>query len=175
MPECFRALATGAAAAAGYPGFVPDACLINRYAPGTRLSLHQDRDERDHAHPIVSVSLGLPATFQFGELKRSDPVRKGSARRCGGVGRSVAARLSRHRHAEGGRERASRQPTHQLDVPPSVTRSRMPRSKAWDHGRRGCERQPCRCRAARLAQSGPPSAGPASPSTGARIWGTVMA
>jgi alkylated DNA repair protein (DNA oxidative demethylase) len=76
MPECFRALATSAAAAAGYPGFVPDACLINRYAPGTRLSLHQDRDERDYAHPIVSVSLGLPATFQFGGLKRSDPVQK---------------------------------------------------------------------------------------------------
>jgi alkylated DNA repair protein (DNA oxidative demethylase) len=75
MPGCFRALATDAAAQAGYPGFVPDACLINRYAPRTRLSLHQDRDERDFAHPIVSVSLGLPAGFQFGGAKRRDPVR----------------------------------------------------------------------------------------------------
>ena len=57
MPECFRELASRAADRAGYPGFVPDACLINRYAPGTRLNLHQDRDERDYAHPIVSVSL----------------------------------------------------------------------------------------------------------------------
>jgi alkylated DNA repair protein (DNA oxidative demethylase) len=76
MPECFRALASDAAAAAGYPGFTPDSCLINRYEPGTRLSLHQDKNERDYAHPIVSVSLGLPATFQFGGPKLADPVRK---------------------------------------------------------------------------------------------------
>lgn len=76
MPGCFRALATGAADRAGWPDFVPDACLINRYVPGTRLSLHQDRDERDYAHPIVSVSLGLPATFQFGGPRRRDPVRR---------------------------------------------------------------------------------------------------
>lgn len=76
MPGAFRALATSAADAAGYPGFEPDACLINRYVPGTRLSLHQDKDERDFAHPIVSVSLGLPATFQFGGPKRRDPVRR---------------------------------------------------------------------------------------------------
>jgi alkylated DNA repair protein (DNA oxidative demethylase) len=75
MPECFRELASRAADRAGYPGFVPDACLINRYAPGTRLTLHQDRDERDYAHPIVSVSLGLSAIFQFGGPKRRDPVR----------------------------------------------------------------------------------------------------
>ncbi|MBN8942167.1 MAG: DNA oxidative demethylase AlkB [Rhizobiales bacterium] len=76
MPEAFLALATEAAAAAGYAGFVPDACLINRYEPGARLSLHQDRNERDFDNPIVSVSLGLPATFQFGGLSRTDPVRK---------------------------------------------------------------------------------------------------
>jgi alkylated DNA repair protein (DNA oxidative demethylase) len=76
MPECFDALATGAADRAGYQGFVSDACLINRYAPGTRLSLHQDRDERDYAHPIVSVSLGLPASFQFGGPQRRDPIRR---------------------------------------------------------------------------------------------------
>jgi alkylated DNA repair protein (DNA oxidative demethylase) len=76
LPDCFRALAVSAATAAGYPRFVPDACLINRYEPGARLSLHQDQNERDLGAPIVSVSLGLPATFQFGGLKRNDPVRK---------------------------------------------------------------------------------------------------
>jgi alkylated DNA repair protein (DNA oxidative demethylase) len=76
MPEVFRTLAAEAAQEAGYPRFVPDACLINRYAPGTRLSLHQDRNERDYAQPVVSVSLGLPAIFQFGGLKRSDTPRK---------------------------------------------------------------------------------------------------
>lgn len=72
IPEALRHLATEAAAHAGYPGFAPDACLINRYAPGTRLSLHQDRNERDYAAPIVSVSLGLPATFLFGGLRRAE-------------------------------------------------------------------------------------------------------
>lgn len=80
LPGCFAALAAEAADAAGYPGFAPDACLINRYEPGTRLTLHQDRNERDYAQPIVSVSLGLPAIFQFGGLKRSDPVRKFTVR-----------------------------------------------------------------------------------------------
>ena len=73
MPTAFRSLATEAAAAAGFDRFEPDACLINRYAPRARLSLHRDADERDFAQPIVSVSLGLPATFLFGGLKRSDP------------------------------------------------------------------------------------------------------
>lgn len=72
MPEVLRALARRAAEAAGYPGFAPDACLINRYLPGTRLSLHQDRDELDLRAPIVSVSLGLPATFLWGGLRRAD-------------------------------------------------------------------------------------------------------
>lgn len=76
MPQVFRRLANEAAAEAGYDTFVPDACLINRYLPGARLSLHQDRNERDMAFPIVSVSLGLPATFQFGGPKRTDPLRK---------------------------------------------------------------------------------------------------
>lgn len=75
-PDCFLALAIMAATRAGYPDFRPDACLINRYEPGARLSLHQDKNERDFANPIVSVSLGLPATFQFGGLKRTDPVKK---------------------------------------------------------------------------------------------------
>jgi DNA oxidative demethylase len=76
LPSSFLELAGKAAHEAGYPGFVPDACLINRYEPGARLSLHQDTNERDFRHPIVSVSLGLPATFQFGGLKRQDPVKK---------------------------------------------------------------------------------------------------
>ena len=76
MPPVFLDLARAAAAAAGFPGFVPDACLINRYAPGARLTLHQDKDERDLDAPIVSVSLGLPATFLFGGRKRNDPVRR---------------------------------------------------------------------------------------------------
>ena len=76
LPPPLLALADAAAVMAGYVGFVPDACLVNRYEPGARLSLHQDRDEADYRHPIVSVSLGLPATFQFGGLKRSDPVKK---------------------------------------------------------------------------------------------------
>ncbi len=72
MPAVFRQLAIAAAARAGYPGFAPDACLVNRYAPGTRLSLHQDKNERDYTAPIVSVSLGLPATFLFGGLRRAE-------------------------------------------------------------------------------------------------------
>lgn len=72
MPASFRALARDAAAQAGFDGFVPDACLINQYEPGARLSLHQDRDEREFKHPIVSVSLGLPAVFVFGGARRND-------------------------------------------------------------------------------------------------------
>jgi len=72
MPVAFTRLAHDAAAAAGFAGFAPDACLVNCYEAGTRLSLHQDRDEHDYAHPIVSVSLGVGAVFQFGGLKRSD-------------------------------------------------------------------------------------------------------
>lgn len=72
MPEVFLKLATGAAARAGFAGYVPDACLINRYQPGTKLSLHQDKDEHDFNQPIVSVSLGIPAVFLFGGLKRAE-------------------------------------------------------------------------------------------------------
>ncbi len=72
MPASFRELAASAAEQAGFAGFAPDACLINRYVPGTRLSLHQDRDERDFTAPIVSVSLGLPAVFLFGGMRRAD-------------------------------------------------------------------------------------------------------
>jgi alkylated DNA repair protein (DNA oxidative demethylase) len=76
MPALFLELAARAAAEAGFDSFVPDACLINRYEPGARLTLHQDRDEHDHRHPIVSVSLGVPAVFLFGGLKRSERPRR---------------------------------------------------------------------------------------------------
>lgn len=76
MPPVFERLAGDAAIEAGFGAFQPDACLINRYLPGTRLSLHQDRDERDLRHPIVSVSLGLPAVFLFGGMARSERPRR---------------------------------------------------------------------------------------------------
>jgi DNA oxidative demethylase len=76
MPAVFAQLAERAAAAAGFENFSPDACLVNRYEPGARMSLHQDRDEQDFDQPIVSVSLGLPAVFLFGGLARSDKPRR---------------------------------------------------------------------------------------------------
>lgn len=72
MPEVFFQLAQAAAQAAGFTGFAPDSCLINRYIPGAKMSLHQDKDEHSYAAPIVSVSLGLPAMFLFGGFARSD-------------------------------------------------------------------------------------------------------
>lgn len=72
MPVCFVDLACNAAAQAGYADFAPESCLINTYLPGAKLSLHQDKDEKDLSAPIVSVSLGLPAVFLFGGAKRSD-------------------------------------------------------------------------------------------------------
>ena len=76
MPPSFRELARRAATEAGFDGFSPDACLVNRYLPGARMSLHQDKDEGDFDAPIVSVSLGLPAIFLFGGLMRSDKTRR---------------------------------------------------------------------------------------------------
>lgn len=76
MPEAFARLATAAAAAAGFAQFEPDACLVNRYVPGTRLSLHQDKNERDYSAPIVSVSLGMRAVFLLGGHARTDPTVK---------------------------------------------------------------------------------------------------
>lgn len=76
LPDLFRDLAQGAADEAGFPGFSPDVCLINRYEPGTRLALHQDLDERDFTAPIVSVSLGAPAIFLFGGRERSEKPRR---------------------------------------------------------------------------------------------------
>lgn len=92
MPDAFAALAGAAAAAAGFDGFVPDACLVNHYVPGAKLSLHQDKDERDLGAPIVSVSLGMAAVFLFGGLSRADrpqrtPLLHGDVVVWGGVDR----------------------------------------------------------------------------------------
>jgi DNA oxidative demethylase len=76
MPDAFLRLAATAAAEAGFDPFFPDACLINRYEPGARLSLHQDRNELDYTQPIVSVSLGLPAVFLFGGDQRTDKTKR---------------------------------------------------------------------------------------------------
>ena len=76
MPSAFLELAQAAALAAEFPNFIPDACLLNRYEPGARLTLHQDKDERDFGAPIVSVSLGLPAVFLFGGDERTDRHRR---------------------------------------------------------------------------------------------------
>lgn len=94
IPEVFLALTDAAATQAGYQHFVPDTCLVNVYEIGSKMGLHQDKDEQDFTQPIVSVSLGLPATFQFGSLSRSGPTIKiplthgdvvvwgGASRRC---------------------------------------------------------------------------------------------
>jgi DNA oxidative demethylase len=92
MPAAFLELAHSAAAKAGFEGFAPDACLINRYEPGARLTLHQDKDESDFSAPIVSVSLGLPATFLFGgntrkEKQRRIPLQHGDVVVWGGAAR----------------------------------------------------------------------------------------
>src|SRR6202795_4641901 len=76
MPPVFLELAEAAGQAGGFSRFAPDACLLNRYEPGARLTLHQDRDERDFGSPIVSVSLGLPAVFLWGGQTRSDRPRR---------------------------------------------------------------------------------------------------
>jgi alkylated DNA repair protein (DNA oxidative demethylase) len=96
MPAVFLELAQTAALAGGFPGFTPDACLLNRYEPGARLTLHQDKDERDFGAPIVSVSLGLPAIFLLGGDSRKDklqriPLQHGDVVVWGG-----AARLRHH-------------------------------------------------------------------------------
>lgn len=111
MPEAFQQLAATAAAQAGFAGFAPDACLINRYEPDARLSLHQDRDEHDLGQPIVSVSLGLPAVFLFGGMQRVDsqirvPLAHGDVVVWGGPARlryhGVLPLKPGHHHALGG-------------------------------------------------------------------------
>jgi len=113
MPIVFMDLARQAAIMAGFPKFVPDACLINRYEPGARLTLHQDKNESDYDEPIVSVSLGLPATFLFGGLERSDktvrvPVEHGDVVVWGGPARlryHGVSSLKEGVHPEAGRYR----------------------------------------------------------------------
>lgn len=92
MPECFFELAQQAASEAGYKNFLPDSCLINSYQVGTKMSLHQDKDEKDFSQPIVSVSLGLPANFLLGGLLRKDkticvPLKHGDVVVWGGAAR----------------------------------------------------------------------------------------
>jgi alkylated DNA repair protein (DNA oxidative demethylase) len=96
MPESFLTLAESAAVAGGFPGFAPDACLINRYEPGARLTLHQDKDEYDFGSPIVSVSLGLPAVFLFGGVVRAERQRRVPLRHGDVVVWGGASRLRHH-------------------------------------------------------------------------------
>jgi alkylated DNA repair protein (DNA oxidative demethylase) len=113
MPAVFAELARDAAAALGFTKFVPDACLVNRYEPGARLTLHQDKDERDFREPIVSVSLGVPAVFLFGGLKRKEraqrvPLAHGDVVVWGGPARlryHGVAKLEDSMHGFAGRER----------------------------------------------------------------------
>jgi alkylated DNA repair protein (DNA oxidative demethylase) len=76
MPPAFAALASAAAAEAGFPGFEPDACLVNRYEVGAQMGAHRDFDELDMRHPIVSVSIGLPALFLWHGAKRGGAARR---------------------------------------------------------------------------------------------------
>lgn len=96
LPAVFADLAARAARRAGFEHFEPDACLINRYEPGARLSLHQDRDEADYAEPIVSVSLGVPATFHWGGSTRAVRPRKVHLEHGDVVVWGGAARLNFH-------------------------------------------------------------------------------
>lgn len=113
MPNAFAELARRAADALGFADFAPDACLVNRYEPRSRLTLHQDKDERDFRAPIVSVSLGVPAVFLFGSLKRKDrpqrvPLEHGDVVVWGGPARlryHGVAKLEESSHPFAGRAR----------------------------------------------------------------------
>ena len=118
MPPVFCELARAAAdRGRASTASAPDACLINRYEPGAQMSLHQDKDEQDFAAPIVSVSLGLPAIFLFGGLKRSDKPRRYrlAAWRRRGMGRAITPVLPRRRAARRRRARRAGPPAHQSD------------------------------------------------------------
>lgn len=96
MPPSFLELASTAASRAGFDGFAPDACLVNRYGAGTRLTLHQDKNERDYDAPIVSVSLGIPAVFLFGGATRGERAKRVSLRHGDVVVWGGPARLRYH-------------------------------------------------------------------------------
>jgi len=96
MPAIFLSLASRDAVIAGFGDFLPDACLINRYVPGAKLSLHQDKNEKDFTAPIVSVSLGLPAKFMFGCVRRNDRVTCTELRHGDVVVWGRSARLAYH-------------------------------------------------------------------------------
>jgi alkylated DNA repair protein (DNA oxidative demethylase) len=96
MPTLFRELASRAAAQVGYESYVPDTCLINKYSVGSKMGMHQDRDERDFAQPIVSVSLGLPIMFKFGGATRSGKSVKIQLQHGDAVVFGGAARLAFH-------------------------------------------------------------------------------
>ena len=113
MPPEFLELASRAASEAAFTKFLPDACLINRYTPGAQMGLHQDRDEKDAGAPIVSVSLGLPATFLFGGSRRSErphriPLQSGDVVVFGGPSRLAyhgIGKLASGEHPLSGRSR----------------------------------------------------------------------
>lgn len=113
MPGILLKLAVDCAAEGGFAGFAPDSCLTNRYRPGSRLSLHQDKDEKDFADPIVSVSLGLPAIFQFGGASRTGQTQRITLRHGDVVVWGGPSRLAYHGilalkdgdHAKAGRQR----------------------------------------------------------------------
>jgi DNA oxidative demethylase len=113
LPAAFSEVARGAAEALGFAEFAPDACLVNRYEPVARLTLHQDKDERDFRAPIVSVSLGVPAVFLFGGLKRKGrpqrvPLEHGDVVVWGGPARLAfhgVANLAESRHPFAGSAR----------------------------------------------------------------------
>jgi DNA oxidative demethylase len=96
MPKSFLSLAADAATRAGFDGYIPDVCLINRYEPGAKLSLHQDKDEKHFDQPIVSVSLGIPAVFLFGGLRRTDKTQRIELRHGDVVVWGGATRLHYH-------------------------------------------------------------------------------
>lgn len=96
LPPLFVQVAERAALAAGFPGYLPDSCLINRYVAGAKLSLHQDKDENDFSAPIVSVSLGLPAQFLFGGAQRNQRVQRVQLRHGDVVAWGGASRLAYH-------------------------------------------------------------------------------
>jgi len=119
MPDSFLRLAMRASAQAGFEAFVPDSCLINRYEPGAKMSLHQDKNEQDFDQPIVSVSLGISATFLFGGLNRADKSMRVRLTHGDVVVWGGPARLRYHGAAQGRPSPFGRLPSPQPDIPQS--------------------------------------------------------